>query len=254
MRKIHYYSEVLFYKAWAELKAECGRTWAGALWWFADPLASILIYYIAFGLILKRGGTGFVAFLCVGIVIWRWFQGTVLRGASSIISEKPLMEKVYIPKILFPAICLVADLLKFSIMLILLLVFLWCSGEAPSIAYLGLPLVSAIQFVFMAVLVGLLSAIVPFMPDLRNMLAHGLHLMFFISGVFFSVDRLDEPLRRLVKLNPMAGFISSYRRILIDSQWPDWEYLLIVLGVSLLAGIGVLNLHRRLDRLFPKYG
>jgi len=252
MAKSLYYTEIMFYKAWAELKAECGRTWGGALWWFVDPLLSILVYYIAFGIILQRGSAGFVSFLCVGIIVWRWFQCSVMRGATSIISESSLMAKVYMPKILFPAISILADLFKFCIMLALLLVFLWVSGIPPGITYIALPVVLLVHLMFIAAVVGGFAALVPFVPDLRHMLTHGLHLLFFLSGVFFSIERLSPPMRRLVLLNPMAGMIAAYRRILIDNQWPDWYYLSAVYFGSMIAVCVVARLLNRFDRLYPK--
>ena len=251
--KVHY-TEILYYKALAELKAECGRNWAGALWWFADPLLSILVYYLAFGLILQRGGPGFISFLCVGIMFWRWFMCSVQRGATSIFSQASLMEKVYIPKMLFPAICLVADLFKFLITLVLLLPFLWFSGYPPQLTYVAFPLVLLVQILFTAVLCGFFAALVPFVPDLRNILNHGLSLLFFVTGIFFSVDQLSPTLRSVVLLNPMAGLIAAYRNILLDGVWPAWGYLANVFLVSIVGIVGVGCLLHRLDRVYAKYG
>lgn len=162
------------------------------------------------------------------------------------------MAKVYMPKILFPAISVLADLFKFSIMLILLLVFLCISGIPPGITYLALPLIIFVNLVFISAVVGIFAALVPFVPDLRSMLTHGLHLMFFLSGVFFSIERLQPHLRNIVLLNPMAGIIASYRRVLIDNQWPDWYYLLAVFVLSMIGVIVVARLLNRFDGLYPK--
>ncbi|MCC5843421.1 MAG: ABC transporter permease [Verrucomicrobia bacterium] len=248
-----YYSEIIFYKAWAELKSECGRTLGGALWWFADPLLSIFIYYLAFGLILQRAGEGYVAYLCVGIVFWRWFQGSVSRAASSILREKPLMAKVYMPKVLFPVICMLADFFKFLIMLLVLFVFLWVSGNSPGITYWAVPVLLVMQFMFIASVSGFFAALVPFMPDLLNMLNHGLHLMFFLSGVFFSVHEIGSPqLRGFLLLNPMAGLITSYRLVLLENQWPDWTYLFYLFLANTAGVLAVTGLLIRFDRVYPK--
>lgn len=252
MKTIHY-TEIVFYKAWSELKSECGRTVGGALWWFVDPLLSLLIYYISFGLILNRGGDGFVASLCIGIIFWRWFQGTVTRGAGSVIMEKPLISKVYVPKMIFPVIAVLVDGFKLLAMLVVLFSFLWLTGYPPTMTYLAMPVLLGIQFLFIAAVSGFFAALVPFMPDLRNMLNHGLHLMFFLSGIFFSVDQIQsEALRKVLMLNPMAGLLAAYRQVLMQNQWPDWPYML-QLGLANLAGVlGVGMLLRRFDRLYPK--
>ncbi|WFB35318.1 ABC transporter permease [Kiritimatiellota bacterium B12222] len=252
MKSLHY-TEIIFYKAWSVLKSECGRTVGGALWWFVDPLLSIVIYYIAFGLILQQGGVGFVQTLCVGIIFWRWFQGSLTRGAGSIIMEKPLISKVYVPKILFPVVSVLVDTFKFLVMLVVLLSFLWVSGHPPTITYWALPVLLFVQLLFIFAMVGLFAALVPFLPDLRNMLNHGLHLMFFLSGVFFSVDQIQsEKLRQVMMLNPMVGLIAAYRRVLLENQWPEWSYMFPLAFVNLGGVLCVGYLLRRFDRVYPK--
>lgn len=252
MTSLHW-TEIVLFKTWSELKTECGRTLGGALWWFVDPLLSILIYYLAFGLILRQGGGDFVPFLCVGIIFWRWFQGSVTRGAASIISEKPLMAKVYMPKLLFPVIGMLADTFKFAIMLLVLLLFLWAAGHPPTSAYWALPPLLLLQLGFNFFAAGLFAALVPFMPDLRNMLNHGLHLLFFLSGIFFSVDSITSPLlRRVILLNPMAGLLSAYRQVLLQNQLPDAPYLLAIAAATALGILIVVLLLLRFDRVYPK--
>ena len=52
-----------------------------------------------------------------------WFQATIIHGANAILAGRGLMSLVYIPKILFPLINMMTDLLKFIVVLAILLVF-----------------------------------------------------------------------------------------------------------------------------------
>jgi lipopolysaccharide transport system permease protein len=243
---------LIFYSARAELQAEAERTYAGILWWIFEPVLSMVIYYTVFGLILQRGTENFVVFLCIGITTWRWMQNAVMRAASSILTGGGLMQQVYFPKIVFPSTTVLADSFKFLIVLVLLLAFLWISGCGIGIAYLALPLVLIAEALFILGVSYLVAGIVPFLPDLRIVLGHIFHLLFFLSGILFSVDHIPARLVPLFKLNPMTILIISYRRVLLHNQWPEWQYLLGVIVGSVILLVFSYKLIKRFDRIYPK--
>ncbi len=243
---------LIFYSSRAELRAEAERTYAGILWWIIEPIISMMIYYVVFGLILKRGTENFVIFLCVGITTWRWMQNSVIRAASSILGGYGLMQQVYFPKHVFPSTMVLTDAFKFLLVLSLLLPFLWISKCGINLAYLALPLVLMIELAFILGLAYLTAAIIPFFPDLRIVLGHIFHLLFFLSGVLFSIERLPESLHILFRLNPMSTLIMSYRRILIDGLWPEWPYLMGVAGLAIVLIATGLTLINKFDRVYPK--
>ena len=65
--------DLIAYKTYADLRAEAERTYLGVVWWFLDPLIHISIYYFVFSVIMSRGTENFIAFLAVGVIVWRWF-------------------------------------------------------------------------------------------------------------------------------------------------------------------------------------
>jgi len=233
--------EIIYTLVRAELKSEANTSLCGWLWWLLDPALSLLIYYIAFGLILNRADSGFVPFLCIGIVFWRWFQGSVMRGAGSILQAAGLFNKVQTSKFIFPLVSVLADAFRFSVSLLLLGVFLAAFGVRPGAEMVHLPFLLLTQFTLILFCSTVFSMIVPFFPDLRNMIGHGMHLLFFMSGIFFEPDQLDGSLRTLVYLNPMSGMLSSMRSVLLRNQPPDLSYVISVFLVS-MAGLSVATL------------
>ncbi len=243
---------LVYHMAVATLKAECGHTFGGALWWFVDPILSILVYYLAFGVILKTGSNDFISFLCVGTLSWRWFQGALIQGSGAILNAAPVMQRVYLHKSIFIAVDILVDSFKFLTTLGPLLVFIWLLGEAPSHYWLALPLVIFVQFTLTAALVGILAAFAPFFPDLRNMLMHLLQLMIFVSGVFFNVDAINSRLQYLVLANPMVGLIQAYRDCLLYQKWPNPVYLSLLFVISLIGLACARKLINFYDREYVK--
>ena len=245
---------ILLYRSTAELRSEGTRTYAGYLWWILEPLLSLAVYYVAFKYILHRETENFLIFLFSGIVIYRFFAGTVIRSATSISSSQGLMQLIYIHKSIFPLSVVMVNLVKFLITLMLVIVVSWLFGSLPTWAYLALPLLIVFELMMITGASMICAAITPFFPDFRLMLNTLMHLLIFLSGVFFDVEELSPKIRGLVRLNPVAALIEQYRAVLLHGQWPSLQPLVPALIESIiLLAIGWLLIHRY-NRRFPKIG
>lgn len=246
------YYDLVVYKVYADLRAEASRTYMSYLWWVFDPILNMTVLYIVFGLLFQRGGEGFIAFLLTGIVFWTWYSNTINHSANTIRSGRGLMNQVNVPKVVFPLICTLTDLLKFSVVLFLLLVFLWMSGYAPSMAYLSLPALILVQLVLASGLSFLLAALVPYAPDLKILTSNMLHLQFFLSGIFFSADDIPQQFREIFFANPMAVMIYEERNVLLYATWPDWSRVGIVAALGLALFALAVSIIFRLDKDYPR--
>ncbi|MFK7957285.1 MAG: ABC transporter permease [Lysobacterales bacterium] len=251
VRWTHYVNLVLF-KARSDLLTETSRTYIGIAWWIIDPILYMAVFYLVFDVFMERGGPGFVPFLLVGLVFFRWFSNCVSSGALSIRQGNTLMQQVYLPKIIFPVVTFLTDSFKFACTFVLLLPFLWLSGYEPTIHYLALIPLMAFQIVLILACQLMAAAILPVLPDLRYLINHGMTVLLFTSGIFYRVSELPEELQRYLLANPMANLLTCYRDVLMDAKWPDLEGLLPALGgaaVLLLIAIGIIF---KLDRRYPK--
>jgi len=244
--------DLVLYKTYADLRAEAAKTYINYLWWVIDPILSMLVFYVVFGLIFHRDGEGFIQFLLTGLVIWTWYKQSVSHAGNSILAGKGLMNQVHVPKLVFPLVTLLTDLTKFGFVLSLLLIFLWLSGYAPGSAYLALPLVLATQLMLTAALGFTLSAIVPYVPDLKLLVENLLHLQFFLSGIFYSAEHIPEQYQFWFYLNPMASLIEDYRSILLHNMWPAWGRLSLLVLFSAAVIAGAVALIQRLEREYPR--
>lgn len=249
---MRHYIELIWFKACADLRAEASRAYLGMIWWVLEPVLYMVVFYVVFGVLLQRGGEDFIAFLLCGLVTWRWFGGSIVRGANSIPGNARLTSQVYLPKYLFPAIVVTTNTIKFLIVFALLLLYLGIAGVDWGWAWTALPLVLAVQLLFVTACAALLAAVVPFIPDLMALIDKGLALMFFMSGIFYDINRFPESVRVYFQLNPMAVLIENYRAVLLHDAWPDWQDLALVLLVSLLGLSAALYLLVRFDRVYPK--
>ena len=251
---MQHYIELVWYKTYADLRVEVSRGYLGILWWVLEPVLYMIVFYVVFGIVFQRGGEDYVAFLLIGLVTWRWFDSTVRIGSNQLISNSNLMQKVYVPKILFPTITVLTNTAKFLIVLSILLLFLVFYGVPVENFWLALPVLFFIQLSLIIAITWTVSVIVPFIPDIRIMVDSGLTLMFFMSGIFFDIESLPSLVAGDLRLNPMAILIESYRDVLINGNWPDWNTLGVVFLASLLLLFASFRLHRKFNYIFPKLG
>ncbi len=244
--------ELICYKTYADLRAETERTYMGFLWWLLDPIIFMGIFYVVFGVLLNRGTEDFVTFLLIGLASWRWFQNTVMHGTSAILGNGGIMRQAYLPKIVFPIVTALTDLVKFIFVFSMLLLYLWFSGAPAGATYIALPLILVVQFVLIVAVTCLVAALVPFFPDLKILVDHTLHVMLFLSGVFFSGSSIPSEYQPYFYLNPMATILDSYRSVLMYDRWPDIPDLALIGLLAVLANAGAYLLLARWDKLYPK--
>ncbi len=211
---------IVSFRAMAELKSEATRTYAGFLWWIFEPLLSLAVYYVAFKYILHRATENFAIFLFSGIIVYRFFSGTVIRSATSISGSQGLMQLVYLHKSIFPLSVLLVNLVKFLVTVLLVMVIVWLSGIAPSWSYLALPVLVFVEMLVIAGVSMICAAITPFFPDFQLILDTIMQLLIFLSGVFYDTTTLSPRLQHLIRLNPVAVLVEQFRGILLNGKWP----------------------------------
>jgi lipopolysaccharide transport system permease protein len=246
------YFNIIKYQVYAQLKQEASRGFLGFLWWILDPLLYMLAFYTVFALGLRGKGPDFAPFLLCGLVPWKWFASTVNRGATSILRNSSLMNQVDLPKHIFPTTTLLVNAFKFSITFCVLILFLQFFGYSINAYWLYLPVLICSQVIFLMALCLFLSAIVPFIPDLKIVIENALMFLFFVSGIFFDINNLDPEIAGIFKLNPMAIFIDSYRAIFLHSKMPEFSHIFVIDVLAIILIIISFRILTKHSKLYPK--
>jgi lipopolysaccharide transport system permease protein len=244
--------EVLLYQAYCQLRLESERLYVGYLWWAIETVLEMTVLYVVFRSILGSTVDHYLSFLLCGLVSWRWLAQSITRAAPSILQNQPLASQVFVPKLIFPAAMLITDAAKFGVGLVVLLVFLHFDGFAVTRHYAALPAVLAVQFLFIAALSLWTAALVPFLRSILVALDVALRFGMFVSGVFFEMSRVDEPLRSWLAWNPMALILGAWRGVLMQARWPDLPALAVLAALSAAAIVAVHLFVRRRELLYPR--
>ncbi|MCG8413946.1 MAG: ABC transporter permease [Pseudomonadales bacterium] len=246
------YLDFIWYRSLAQLRSESSRAYLGYLWWVLEPALYLLVFYLVFALVLNRGDENYVRVLLIGLVVFKWFDSAVRSSMDVIQQNAGLIDKVYLPKIVFPTVNVVSNGVKFAVVFLLL----WLANTALAgtdvISLLFLPVLVAIHFLLVMAGACLVAAITPFVPDLRMVFDKLMTLLFFLSGVFFTADSIPEPFRAVFLINPLFALIESYRTLLVLQELPDLLPLAYVLVLALVLLMTASYLLNRFDRVYPR--
>ncbi|GAA5039041.1 ABC transporter permease [Microbacterium fluvii] len=113
----------------------------GWFWSYVRPTVQFLVYYLVVGQIMQmhRSVESFPLYLFSGIVVVNLFNEAFSAATGSIVSNKALVRKIYLPRELFPIAAIVGAFIHFLPQLaVLLIVAVFLFGWVPTFASIGL--------------------------------------------------------------------------------------------------------------------
>jgi ABC-2 type transport system permease protein len=172
-----------------ELKARYKDSALGFLWSLARPLTQLVIYYVVVGKFLgaARSIDNFAIFIFAGLTIYTLFSEIVATGTGSILSNAGLVNKVYLPREIFPLATVTSSLFNFAIQLGILLIASASLGTlsiGPNLLYAVGALI--LILVYGTALALILSAANVFLRDIQYLVEVMLLLAMWASPIVYS--------------------------------------------------------------------
>ncbi len=215
------YRDLLFNLTATELKVKYRGSLLGFLWSLLNPLAQILVYYVAFRYILKIQIEHFEIFLVAGLLPWGFFASSATASTISLMTSASLVKKVYFPRAVIPAAVVLFNLIQMILALVVFLPsLLLLRGFAPwTLVFYPAILVLQVFFV-MGVALGLSALAISF-RDLRHLTEVVLTMLFWLTPIIYSISMVPVQLHLLLTLNPMTAFVSAYQDITYWGRTPS---------------------------------
>ena len=245
------YRELLYFLAWRDIKVLYKQTVIGVLWVVLQPVITVLIFSVVFGLLLKvpSSDAPYPLFYFSAILPWTFFSGVLSRVSNSLVGNANLIKKVYFPRLVVPLAGVVSSMLDFVIAFGVFLVFMLFYQRMPTADILWLPLLFLLA-VITALGVGLwLSALNVQFRDVNYAVPFLIQIWFYATPVIYSSDIFGR-WQPLVALNPMAGVIEGFRWALLGTGNAPGPLVAISALVSVILLISGLYYFRRTERTF----
>jgi ABC-2 type transport system permease protein len=213
------YRELLGGLVRKELKVKYKNSALGFFWSMLNPAMYLAVFYVVFQLVLQNGIELFAVYLLSGLLVWNLFSTSLSSATSSIVSNGPLVNKVWFPREILPLASVGANLVHFLLQGLVLVAALLVFTHGPDWQYVWLiPPALAVLLIFAAALAVLLAALNVYARDAQHLLELGLLAWFWMTPIvypwFLTANQLTErglP-STLTLVNPVTPVVLAFQR------------------------------------------
>jgi len=214
-----------FVVAYATANSNVGyeQSFLGQAWQLLTPTLQIVVYYLIFGLLLhtNKGVPNFIAFLAVGVFTFSLCSSALVSGSRSITGNRGLVRALQFPRAVLPISTTLVSLQRLLYSLIIVIPILLLNGVFPTVRWLEIVPVVALQALFCLGVTFAVARIAARVPDTTQLLPFVSRIWMYTSGVFYSVSRFTKGhpgwVGRLLTINPAYDYLSLARHALLGS-------------------------------------
>lgn len=203
-------------------EAQNARTRLGRWWLLLLPSLQAFAYGLVFGLILgELRPANFIPFLITGVFLFSFFSGSFSAGAKAITANSGLLRTLSFPRLLLPLSAVIREFINFLPQLALLPVVMVLFGQDITWDWLYLIPIAFLMLLFSTGLAMISARLTVQIKDLGKLVPFITRLMFYLSGIFFEIERIFAgypELLAIAMLNPVYDFISLARGALVNDM------------------------------------
>ena len=207
-----------------DFKVKYKRSFLGVAWSLLNPVLTMAVMYIVFSNFFRFStpGVSYAAYLFTGQVLFNYFSEASNLSMSTIIANASLINKVYVPKYIFPLTkCLFVGI-NFIMTLIPLYLVLLITGTGVCWQHVLLPYVFVCMFMFTFGSGLILATVTVFMRDMLYIYNVFLTLLTYATPLFWTMSIVEDPVFvAILKCNPLFHFIDFARTIMLYHQTPS---------------------------------
>ena len=237
---------LIYVFVWRDVKVRYKQTIIGAAWTVLQPFLTMLVFTLVFGRLAKvpTGGIPYPVFVYCGLLPWQFFSQGLLRSSNSLVDNRYLMTKLYVPRMVLPIASILSGLPDFAASLFVLLALMLSYGMVPTLGAIGI--IPLLMFAATAALACglLLSALNVRYRDVGYAIPFFVQLWLFVTPVAYPVTLIPNRWRAVYELNPMTSVVEGVRWALLGTN-DNWQHIAgSLLIVAILLVVGLLYFHR----------
>jgi len=217
-----------------ELRARYQGSILGFLWSYVQPLVRFLAYFLVLGFVLglTRGMENFAIHIFTGLVLVHYFNETFSSGTRSIMKNKGLVNKMSLPREMFPVSAMLVSGYHTLPQMVILLVAVVLTGWSPTpLDFVAGLMGFTIIAVFGMALALMFSAANVFFRDFQNVVATFSIFVMWSVPMIYPYDRIERlaaeyPWVETVYLaNPVANGVILFQELFwVPTVGPDAEF------------------------------
>jgi lipopolysaccharide transport system permease protein len=250
--ELWHYRELLLRLTWRDIAVRYKQTAIGVAWAVLQPFLTMVVFTLVFGKWANFGSKGvpYPIFSYSALLPWFYFASAVSLASNSLVSNKPLVTKVYFPRILLPLAGVSIPLVDLACASVVLAGMMVWFAVSPSLAILLAPL-----FVLLAILTALgtglfFSAVSVRYRDVPYTIPFVMQSWMFVSGVIQPIEQFPPYAQWILAFNPMTAVINGFQWGVLGTAAPDLGQTLVSVASAIGFFVVGLSYFRRSEPRF----
>lgn len=227
-----------------EVQVRFGSKKLGYLWAIVDSAAMIVVFSILKTLLGKSLlGIDYPVFLATSFLAYNLFKSIVTKSMEAFNSNRALFCYKQVKPIDTIFSRALVEILVIAIVTFLFMFIGFYLGLDLRIKNFPMVVLSVCWFLFFGMSLGILFAvIVTFFDNFKKIIGLIFLPMFFLSGLFYTVESLPQQAREIILYNPIIHFIEmihgNYFEVL-DTSYVDYEYMFLWTFIPAFVGLWI---------------
>jgi len=260
LRDTWHYRDLLFLLVRRDFVSFYKQTILGPLWFFIQPLATIVLFNFVFANIAKisTGKIPAPIFYLAGTIIWNYFSDCLTKTSTVFKDNSAMLGKVYFPRLIMPLSIVLSNLIRFGVQFLLFLLMMAIYGLQgfpihPNLYLLLFPLLILLIAALGLGLGMMVSAVTTKYRDLAFVVTFAVPLLMYTTTVIYPLSTAVAKYPAyswLIKFNPITSVIETFRYGFLGEGSFSWDLLGYSTGITLvilLLGIIIFN---KVERTF----
>jgi len=123
LKEVWDYRDLLYMFVKRDIVTVYKQTILGPIWFFVQPIMTMVVYVIVFGNIAQISTDGIPAplFYLAGITLWNYFSESFTKTSTTFVTNANIFGKVFFPRLIVPLSVVISNIIKFFIQFALFL-------------------------------------------------------------------------------------------------------------------------------------
>lgn len=210
-----------------ELRVRYRRSRIGFAWTMLQPMMMMGVLHIAFSTVFRFNIDNYPVYVLAGLLFWNFFSQSIVGSMNSLRSNAGLIQKLPVPKSVFPLAVVISGVINLLLATLPLLVLLVATGHPLRPSMLFLPISIAIAALFTLGAGLLLAPLAVFFYDIVELIGVILQIVLYLTPIMYPMAIVPERWYWIIRFNPVRSILEVFRDPIYWGKIPPASHLTV---------------------------